>query len=50
MTILERLTQEFQCAIFANYGAIANKEYDDDLVDYDNLIAIAKKVAFYLDK
>ena len=51
MTIKEKLMEEFGCAITAIYGDEADKEFDtEETVIYNSdLLAIAKKVAFYLD-
>lgn len=48
MTIYEKLMQEFGCAIKAIYGEQCEKEFEGHIEDAD-LIAIAKKVAFYLN-
>ena len=50
MTIKEKLLQEFECAINAIYGDRAEEEFSDEEVGEADLIAIAQKVAFYLDK
>lgn len=50
MTIYEKLLEEFGCAINAIFGDLADEEYDEEKVSKDDLMAIAKKVAFYLDK
>ena len=50
MTIYEKLQEEFDCAIRAIFGDIANQDYEEDSVEKQDLIAIAEKVAFYLDK
>lgn len=50
MTICEKLLQEFGCAIYAVLGDVAHKEFEDDTqISSEDLIAIAKKVKFYLD-
>lgn len=48
-TVKEKLMAEFECAINAVFGDIADK--DCNLVDIDkaDLEAIKNKVAFYLD-
>lgn len=49
MKLKEKLRQEFECAIVAVFGDQADKEYKRDLVSDSDLIAIARKVRFYLD-
>lgn len=54
MTVKGRLLEEFGCAITAVLGSEEDKELNDDaelssVVDKKDLIAIAKKVAFYID-
>ena len=50
MTNKEKLLEEFGCAINAVLGDKADEEYDESKITLDDLIAIATKVAFYLDK
>lgn len=50
MTVYEKLIEEFGGAIVAIFGDLAEKEYDEDAVSKSDLILIANKVAFYLDK
>ena len=50
MTVKEKLLEELGCAIVAVFGDKADEEYNDDSIDREDLIAVAKKVAFYLDK
>ena len=49
MNTREKLLQEFDAAIIAILGTDAETEYENGRVGYGDLIAIAKKVAFYLD-
>lgn len=49
MTIQERLEQEFGCAIYAILGDVAKKEFDEHELSKGDILAIAKKVCFYLD-
>lgn len=50
MTIYEKLLEQFGCAIQAIYGDECEKPFDEDtIIDDSDLIAIAKKVKFYLD-
>lgn len=51
MSVYEKLVQEFGCAIRAIYGDECEKEFnkDETIITDEELIAIAKKVAFYLD-
>lgn len=48
-TIAERLQQEFECAITATFGDLKDKQFEKGAVEWADLVAIAKKVAFYLD-
>ena len=50
MTVYEKLIVEFGAAIKAILGDNADKEFNDESVDREELLAIAKKVCFYLDK
>ena len=49
MTIQDKLMEELSCAIKAVYGSVADEEFDLEKVSREDLEAIAKKVAFYLD-
>ena len=49
MTIAEKLQEEFGCAISAVFGDMEDEEYEEGSVSKSDLIAIAQKVAFYLD-
>ena len=50
MTIYEKLMEEFGCAIKAELGDMADKDYEEnDGVEKADILAIAKKVVFYLD-
>lgn len=50
MTVGEKLLEEFNCAIKAELGDIANEDYEEcGGVDRADILAIAKKVLFYLD-
>lgn len=49
-TLKEFLLEQFGCAITAIYGDLADKPSSEVDVDVEELKAIAKKVAFYLDK
>lgn len=50
MTIGEKLNQEFECAIKAELGDVADEDYEESGgVDKADILAIAKKVIFYLD-
>lgn len=50
MTVYEKLMEEFGCAITAVFGDLADEDYEDGKVTLDDLDAIKRKVAFYLDK
>ena len=50
MTIKEKLLQEFGAAISAVFGDIAEQEYDANEISASDIVAIAQKVVFYLDK
>lgn len=43
-----KLADEFACAINAVFGDLADKPFEEVEVTNDDLIAIAKKVAFYI--
>ena len=49
MTIAEKLQDEFGCAISAIFGDLEDQEYEEGSISKDDLLLIAKKVAFYLD-
>jgi hypothetical protein len=49
MTIAEKLQEEFNCAINAELGDVADQEYEEGSVSKEALSLIANKVAFYLD-
>ena len=49
MSIYEKLIEEFGCAITAVFGDKADEEYNEDNFHYSELVAICKKVEFYLD-
>ena len=49
MTVKEKLLTELSCAIVAVYGDDADKEVEQVELTKEDLQAIAKKVAFYLD-
>ena len=51
MSIYDRLMEEFGCAIKAEMGDIAEKEFNQEEtpITKGDLNAIARKVAFYLD-
>ena len=49
MTMAEKLQQEFNCAINSVLGDLADQEYEEGSLSKEDLILIAKKVAFYLD-
>lgn len=49
MTIAEKLKEEFGCAINAELGDVADQEYEEGSISKEDLLLIAKKVAFYLD-
>lgn len=49
MTLKEKLIEEFGCAIEAVFGDVADQEAEYVEVSKEDLLAIAKKVAFYLD-
>lgn len=48
-TVKEKLMVEFECAINAVFGSLAEKECDLVDIDARDLEAIKNKVAFYLD-
>lgn len=48
MSIREKLLEELGCAISAVLGDTEDEEFDNN-ISKDDLNAIAKKVAFYLD-
>jgi len=48
MTNREKLLEEFGCAISAVLGDLEDKDFDNKISKSD-LIAIAEKVAFYMD-
>ena len=49
MTVNEKLMDEFGCAISAIFGDLEDEEYEEGKVSFDDLLAIARKVAFYMD-
>ena len=53
MTLQEKLTQEFNAAIVAVLGDLADREYDSEelkiAINKADLQEIARKVAWYLD-
>lgn len=49
MTTGEKLQQEFSAAIAAVLGDYLDKEYEDGDICKADIIAIASKVAFYMD-
>lgn len=50
MTVAEKLIQEFTCAINSELGDMADEDYEESGgVDRADILAIAKKVVFYLD-
>lgn len=49
MTVRDKLIQEFDCAISAIFGEIEYEDYSETPVTRDDLMAIARKAAFYLD-
>ena len=50
MTVKEKLLEEFGAAILAVYGDGADEEFNVDDIEVGDILAIAKKVCFYLDK
>ena len=48
-TLKEFLSEQFDCAIAAIFGDLADKPSSEVKVTADDLNAIVKKVAFYLD-
>lgn len=52
MTVYEKLLEEFGCAINAILGDVADKEWENSSEDVsrEDIIAMSKKVCFYLDK
>ena len=50
MTIKEKLLQEFEAAISAVFGDIAEQEYNANEISASEIVAISQKVVFYLDK
>lgn len=48
MTKKEKLMEEFECAINAVFGSLADEEYASDICAED-INAIAHKVKFYMD-
>lgn len=50
MSIYEKLIEEFGCAIVAVFGDKADEIFSTEKVEKGDLEAIARKVAFYLDK
>ena len=50
MTIYEKLIKEFESAIKSEFGDLADEDYEESGgVDKADILAIAKKVVFYLD-
>ena len=51
MTVQEKLSQEFDCAIIAVLGDLAKEKYDEEEseITKGEIISIAQKVLFYLD-
>lgn len=49
LSLKQRLGREFDAAIDAVYGIKSVCRFDKENVSVEDLIAIAKKVAFYLD-
>ena len=49
MTVKEKLLQEYEAAINAVFGDIADYEADTVEIERGDLEAIKNKVAFYLD-
>lgn len=51
MTIKEKLLEEFGCAISAILGDVADEEFTEpNDLDLEDIMAIGRKVAFYLNK
>lgn len=48
-TVLERLVEEFTCAINAVFGDVAEEKYEAKKVHKGDIEEIAHKVKFYLD-
>lgn len=48
MKVKDKLEQEFKAAILAELGDVAEKEFEEVELDAMDVVAIAKKVAFYL--
>ena len=48
MTVKEKLLEEFEAAINAVYGDIADDEYTEDSITVNDIDAIRRKVLFYL--
>lgn len=49
-TVREELMDQFGCAISAVLGDLEDEDYDEEKISRDDIMAIAKKVCFYLDK
>lgn len=49
MTVKEKLLQEFECAINAIYGDVADMDTEEVEITRSDLEAIKRKVLFYMD-
>ena len=49
MKIKEKLQEEFGCAISSVLGVLEDEEYSQEKIDSEDIMAIARKVCFYLD-
>lgn len=49
MTVYEKLKEEFDCAILAIFGDLADDDFDLENISASDIDAIAHKVKFYLD-
>lgn len=49
MTTMDKLQEEFNCAVTAVLGDFLDKEYQEGDICKEDLIAIANKMAFYLN-
>lgn len=48
MTVQERLEEEFKAAIYAIYGDLHDEDDEEFEFTREDILAIAKKVIFYL--